>query len=38
MDDPKAMSVESIKETFNKHVDKLNVSEAAVMPISALKG
>lgn len=38
MDDPAARSTESIKETFNKHVDKMNVSEAAVMPISALKG
>lgn len=40
MDDerPGKPSLESIKEIFNKHVDKLNVSEAAVMPISALKG
>lgn len=37
-DDPKALHIESIKERFNKHVDKMNVSEAAVMPISALKG
>lgn len=31
-------SLESIKEVFTKYVDKLNLSEAAVMPISALKG
>jgi len=33
-----ATPIESIKEAFNKHVDKMNVSETAVMPISALKG
>lgn len=38
MDHPDAMNIEQIKEIFNKHVDKINVSEAAVMPISALKG
>jgi len=37
-DAPNAIPIESIKEIFNKHVDKMNVSEAAVMPISALKG
>jgi signal recognition particle receptor subunit beta len=31
-------SLESIKEVFTKHVDKLNLSEAAVMPTTALKG
>jgi len=30
--------VEEIKETFHKHVVRLNVSEAAVLPLSALKG
>ena len=38
MDQTAAMRIEQIKEIFNKHVDKMNVSEAAVMPISALKG
>lgn len=39
MDDEKnAYKIEEIKEIFNRHVDRLNVSEAAVMPISALKG
>lgn len=34
-----SMKVEEIKQMFNKLiVDKLNVSEGAVMPISALKG
>ena len=33
-----SMPVEEIKETFNKHVVKLNVSEGAVMSISALTG
>jgi len=30
--------VEEIKEIFNRHVTKMNVSEGAVLPISALKG
>ena len=38
MDADGAKRPEEIKEVFNRHVDKLNVSEAAVMPISALKG
>ena len=38
MDQSEAMSIEQIKEIFNRHVDKMNISEAAVMPISALKG
>lgn len=38
MDAQGAKRPEEIKEVFNRHVDKLNVSEAAVMPISALKG
>ena len=34
-----SMAVEDIKEMFNALiVEKLNVSEGAVMPISALKG
>jgi hypothetical protein len=38
MDDKDAMPIESIKESFNKQVAQYNVSEAAVMPISALTG
>lgn len=38
MDNENAMPIESIKESFNKHVALHNVSEAAVMPISALTG
>lgn len=38
MDNKDAMPIESIKESFNKHVAQYNVSEAAVMPISALTG
>lgn len=38
-DDSGAMAVEEIKQMFNQLiVGKLNVSEGAVMPISALKG
>lgn len=33
-----AERVEEIKEAFNRHVHKLNVSESAVLPISALQG
>jgi len=34
-----AMAVEDIKQMFNRHiVDKLDVSESAVLPISALRG
>jgi ADP-ribosylation factor related protein 1 len=38
MDNENAMPIETIKESFNKHVAQYNVSEAAVMPISALTG
>lgn len=38
MDNEDAMPIESIKESFNKHVALHNVSEATVMPISALTG
>lgn len=38
MDHKDAMRIEDIKESFNKHVAQYNVSEAAVMPISALTG
>ena len=38
MDNENAMPIESIKESFNKHVALHNVSEATVMPISALTG
>lgn len=33
-----AVPIEEIKEIFNRHVAKMNVSEGAVLPISALKG
>jgi sulfate adenylyltransferase subunit 1 (EFTu-like GTPase family) len=32
------MPVEEIKESFNKLVDRFNVSESGVLPISALTG
>lgn len=38
MDQENAMPIESIKEAFNKHVALHNVSEATVMPVSALTG
>lgn len=37
-DSETAERVEEIKEAFNRHVDKLNVSESAVLPVSALHG
>ena len=33
-----SLAVEDIKEMFNKHVVRLNVSEGAVLPLSALRG
>lgn len=37
-DDPKALAIENIKERFNKHVDKMSVSDSSVLGMSALKG
>lgn len=37
-DSQDAVPIEEIKEIFNRHVAKMNVSEGAVLPISALKG
>lgn len=33
-----SLPVEQVKEMFNKHVVNLNISESAVLPISALEG
>lgn len=33
-----AVSIENIKEAFNKNVSAWNISEGAVIPISALTG
>lgn len=37
-DEDSALPVEEIKERFNKHVTRIGVSEAAVLPLSALQG
>lgn len=37
-DQPNSVPVEQVKDMFNQHVVNLNISESAVLPISALKG